>query len=111
MAGILDAPMAADRVGEAFHTHGETADVVANLDRLFPMANALRLHPADRLQALPQVELRQVLRHRHLNGVSRLLTPMPRLLGLMPASTHIREVVLALLVDVQALRKIMSARA
>src|SRR5215471_14557423 len=100
VAGILNAPMAPDGVREALHAHRETADVIANLHRLLPIANAPRLHHADRFQTLPEFPLRQALRYRHLNVAPGLFTPMPPLPGLMPARLHIREVVLALLVDV-----------
>src|SRR6266496_6372325 len=97
---IFNAPMTADSSGESLHAHRKTADVIANLNRLFPVAKALRHHHANRLQTFPQFEPRQVLRHRHLNGASRLLASMPRLFGHMPTSRHSREVVLALLVDI-----------
>ena len=96
---IFNPPMTANRIGESLHTHRETADGIANLNRLFPVAKALRHHHANRLQTCPQFEPRQAPRHRHLNGASRLVTSMPRLLGHMPTSRHSREVVRALLID------------
>ena len=96
---IFNPPMTANRIGESLHTHRETADGIANLNRLFPVAKALRHHHANRLQTFPQFEPRQAPRHRHLNGASRLVTSMPRLLGHMPTSRHSREVVRALLID------------
>ena len=81
VTGIFNAPVTADSVGESLHTHPKTADVMANLERLIPVANALRYHHADRLHAFPQFEPGQALRHRHLNVASRLFTPMSGLLG------------------------------
>src|SRR3982751_765852 len=43
VAGVLNAPVTADRMGETLHTDRQTADVIANLDRLFPIADTLRL--------------------------------------------------------------------
>jgi hypothetical protein len=99
VTAIFNAPMTADGVGESLHAHRETADVIANRNRLFPVAKTRGHHHANRLQTFPQFEPRQAPRHRHLNVASRLLTTMPRLLGHMPTSRHSREVVLALLVD------------
>ena len=96
---IFNPPMTANRIGESLHTHCETADGIANLNRLFPVAKALRHHHANRLQTCPQFEPRQAPRHRHLNGASRLVTSKPRLLGHMPTSRHSREVIRALLID------------
>src|SRR5512135_1571664 len=50
---ILNAPMAADRVREPLHAHPETADVIANLDRLLPIGDALGHHHADRIDFRP----------------------------------------------------------
>src|SRR3954453_1714773 len=100
MTAILDAPMTADGVREPLHVHSKATDVVANLNRRFPVAKALRYHHADRLQTAPLVPPRQVLRHRQLDVAPRLLTPMPLLLSHMPLGRHLREVRRALLVDV-----------
>ena len=50
MTGVLDAPMAPDRVRKSLHAHSETADVIANLNRFLVGADALGHHHANRLQ-------------------------------------------------------------
>src|SRR5512135_3220837 len=48
VTAIFNAPMTADGVGEALHAHPQTADVIANLNRLFPVAKTLGHHHANR---------------------------------------------------------------
>ena len=43
---IFNAPMTADRVGEPLHVHRQTADVVADLNRLLPVTKALATSPS-----------------------------------------------------------------
>src|SRR5436189_2159690 len=66
VTAILDPPMIADGVGESLHAHRETADVVADFDRLLPLTKAAGRHHPDRLQPLPLRESRQALRGREL---------------------------------------------
>lgn len=42
LTGILDTPVTAGGMGESLHAHIETADVAADLNRLVPIANAMR---------------------------------------------------------------------
>ena len=98
MAGVFDTPVTPDGSGELLHAHGQTADVVADLDGLFPVTNAQRRHHPDRLQPLPEREPWQALGGRDLEIGSRLLTSMT-LLG-RHMLTSIRQVSLELFVDV-----------
>ena len=65
MAGVLDPPMAANRVGETFHSPRQAADEVTDFSRLLAVANARQHRHADRQQALPETEPRQRFRCGH----------------------------------------------
>ena len=41
VTGVRDVPKTADGVRESLQAHAETADVIANLSRLLPVADAL----------------------------------------------------------------------
>ena len=90
--------MTSDGSCESLHSHGQTADVVADLDRLVPVTKALRRHDPDRLQTLPERETWQVLGGRKLKVGSRLFTSMARLSSHM--LTPVAKVAVQLFVDV-----------
>src|SRR5271155_2573772 len=98
MAGIFDTPMTSDGSREPLHAHGQTADVVANLDGLLPVTEAQRRHHPDRRQPLPQREPLKALGSRELEISSRLLTPMTLLNRHMLTSRF--QVSLKLFVDI-----------
>src|SRR5262245_17088228 len=100
MTTILDTPVTPHGMCEPLHAHFQTADVIANLDRLFAIANGLRHHHADRFQTRPQLKTGQTLRRRQLKVTARLVTPMPRFAGVITPNFHARKIVLALLGEV-----------
>ena len=55
MTTVFNTPMTADRVGESLHAHRKTADVIANLNRLFPVAKALATPPCRSTSVLSTV--------------------------------------------------------
>src|SRR4051812_20205427 len=97
MTTILDTPVTADGVGEALHAHFQTAEVLARLKGLLAIANAVRHHPADRLQTFPQPKARRARRRRQLGVATRLVTPVPRCAGLIAPDLHACKVVVQLL--------------
>src|SRR4051794_29826682 len=72
VTAVLDTPMAPNGAGERLHVQLQTADVVADLDRLSPIPDAARRRQSDRLQPLPQPESGQALGGRELEIRSRL---------------------------------------
>src|SRR5271157_4380019 len=98
MAGILDTPVTPDGSGESLHTHGQAADVVAELDGLFAVAKAPGRHHPNRLQPLPKREPWQALGGQELKISSHLLTSVPLLNRHMLISGH--QVSLELFVDI-----------
>src|SRR5260370_26758907 len=99
MTSVLNGPVTANGTSELLHAYRQTADVIAFLHRLFAVAPTHRHHQANRFQTLPQFEVRQSVRHRHLDVDAPLLAAVAGFLGRIPTSLGADELVLALLVD------------
>src|ERR1700722_19939338 len=98
VAGVFDAPMTPYSPGESLHSHGETADVIAELDRLLPVTKALRRDDPDGRQSFPEREPWQVLGGLKLEIGSRLFASMALLGSHM--LTSVFQVSVELFVDV-----------
>src|SRR3954447_8656030 len=79
MTAVLNAPVAPHGAAEFLDIQPQTAQVIADLDRLLAVAKATRRGHPDRLQPLPLPESGQVRRGRELEIRPRLLASMPRL--------------------------------
>src|SRR5512144_317033 len=74
VTAVLDSPMPPNGPGELLDLHLQAADVVADVDRLLPVSNAVRGHQPDRLQPLPLQGPGQARGDRQLEIRSRLHT-------------------------------------
>jgi hypothetical protein len=100
MTRVLDGPVRPHRMGEPLDADREAADVVADLDRLPAVAHALGHHQADRPQALPQRQAREVGRRRQVVIRPLLGTPVPGPRDAVPTGGYVGEVVVHLGDDV-----------